>query len=81
MPQKFRGIFSKKIRHRAKNTIDRVGSLCYTKTIGKQERPGTERQEKWRAKKNDCFCIFWSCAYCCAYAISCGSIFWNFMFI
>ena len=34
-----------------KNTIDRVGSLCYTKTIGKQERQWTERHEKWRAKK------------------------------
>ena len=32
----------------AKNAIDRVVDLCYTRTI---ERQGTERHEKWRAKK------------------------------
>lgn len=41
-------MFSKKMGHRAKNTIDRASSLCYTRTIGRQ---GTERQEKWRVKK------------------------------
>ena len=45
------GIFSKKIGHGTKNAIDMVGSLCYTRTIERQERQGTERHEKWRAKK------------------------------
>ena len=51
MPINFMGIFSKKIGHGAKNTVDRVVDLCYTRTIERQERQGTERQEKWRAKK------------------------------
>jgi hypothetical protein len=41
-------IFFIKIGHDTKNAVDRVGSLCYTITI---ERQGTERLEKWRAKK------------------------------
>ena len=47
----FMGIFSKKIGHGTKNTVDRAVDLCYNKTIERQERQGTERQEKWRAKK------------------------------
>lgn len=49
------GIFSKKIGHGAKNTVDRVVDLCYNKTI---ERQGTERHEKWRAKKMIDFMFF-----------------------
>ena len=44
MPINFMGIFSKKIGYGAKNTVDRVVDLCYTRTI---ERQGTERHEKW----------------------------------
>lgn len=51
MPIKFMGIFSKKIGHGAKNTVDSVVDLCYTRTIERQERQGTERHEKWRVKK------------------------------
>ena len=40
-----------KIGYGAKNTVDRVVDLCYNRTIERQERQGTERQEKWRAKK------------------------------
>lgn len=47
----FMGIFFIKIGHDTKNTIDRAGSLCYTITIERQERQGTNRHEKWRAKK------------------------------
>lgn len=52
------GIFSKKIGHEAKNTVDRVVDLCYNKTIERQERQGTERHEKWRAKKMITFVFF-----------------------
>lgn len=41
-----------------KNTIDMAGSLCYTKTIERQERQGTKRQEKWRTKKMIGFMFF-----------------------
>ena len=42
------GIFSKKIGRGVKNAIDRADSLCYTRTIERQERQerqGTERQK------------------------------------
>lgn len=42
----------------AKNTVDRVVDLCYNKTIESQERQGTERHEKWRAKKMIAFVFF-----------------------
>ena len=35
-----------------------VVDLCYNKTIERQERQGTERQEKWRAKKMIAFVFF-----------------------
>lgn len=35
-----------KIGHGAKNTVDRGGIMCYTRIIERQERQGTERQEK-----------------------------------
>lgn len=38
MPINFMDIFFIKIGHDIKNTIDRTDSLCYTRTIGKQER-------------------------------------------
>ena len=41
----FMGIFFIKIGHDTKNTIDRADSLCYTRTIERQERQGIERQE------------------------------------
>ena len=50
----FIGIFFIKIGHDTKNAVDRVVDLCYNKTIERQERQerqGTERHEKWRAKK------------------------------
>mgnify|MGYP000350316400 CR=1 FL=1 len=72
----FMDIFFHKIERVVKNTVDKAGGLCYTKTIGKQERQGTERHEKWRVKNGYC-----GYAYCCAYTILCRSIFWNFMFI
>ena len=47
----FMDIFSKKQGMGLKNTVDRAVEPCYNRTIERQERQGTERQEKWRAKK------------------------------